>query len=109
MANNNTKNTPKDNPKVAPKEAPKAVSKSVPKTPPKKKEDQVTLQDRWEAIKSYFISVWNELKKVHWPDRKALVAYTGVVLVAVAIVAALIWVFDSILGYLLELLIKAFA
>lgn len=112
MANNDTK-TPKDNSKGVVKEAAKPAVKSVPKNAPKnapkKKEDTVTLKERWEAIKNYFISVWNELKKVHWPDRKALVAYTGVVLLAVAIVSGLIWLFDSIVGNLLELLFKAFA
>ena len=27
---------------------------------------------------------WNELKRVHWPNKKELITYTGVVLTAVA-------------------------
>lgn len=38
---------------------------------------------------------YSELKKVHWPNRQEVFTYTGVVLVTVAIVTALIWVIDS--------------
>ncbi|MEL1135393.1 preprotein translocase subunit SecE [Desulfitobacterium sp. THU1] len=48
-----------------------------------------------EKSSEYFRGVWSELKKVHWPDRKQLLTYTGVVLVAVAFVAVLLWVVDS--------------
>lgn len=36
-----------------------------------------------------------ELKKVTWPTKQELIAYTAIVLVAVLICAALIWVIDS--------------
>lgn len=70
---------------------------------------QVTIKDRYENVKGYFISVYNELKKVHWPGRRQMIAYTGVVLFAVALVALIIWLFDTGLSYLLELLFEAFA
>ncbi|HNX29484.1 MAG TPA: preprotein translocase subunit SecE [Syntrophomonadaceae bacterium] len=70
---------------------------------------QVTIKDRFENIKEYFISVYNELKKVHWPDRRQMVAYTGVVIFAVALVAIIIYLFDMGLSYLLQLLFEAFA
>lgn len=38
---------------------------------------------------------YSELKKVHWPSRQEVFTYTGVVLVTVAFVSALIWVIDS--------------
>ena len=47
----------------------------------------------------------NELKKVHWPTKKELITYTNVVLVTVVVVAALIWVVDSIVGNIFGLLI----
>lgn len=74
---------------------------------PAKKE--ISLKDRWEKIKQYFRSVFNELKKVHWPGKRQLVAYTGVVLFSVALVAIIIWVFDMGLSFLLEKLFNAFA
>ena len=40
----------------------------------------------------------NELKKVHWPTKKELITYTNVVLVTVVLIAALIWIVDSIVG-----------
>mgnify|MGYP000864366695 FL=1 len=80
------------------------MSKNVPA-----KNEAGGLKLRWEKAKQYFISVYNELKKVHWPDRQQLVAYTGVVLVAVTIVALIIWVFDSGLSLLITKLFEAFA
>lgn len=51
---------------------------------------------RWTAkISEYFGGVWSELKKVHWPNRKQLLAYTGVVFFAVAVVSLLMWIVDS--------------
>ncbi|MGD0154085.1 MAG: preprotein translocase subunit SecE [Thermacetogeniaceae bacterium] len=47
-------------------------------------------------------SAWAELKKVHWPTRSELVVYTAVVIGSVVIVAALIWIVDSILSLLLN-------
>ena len=41
-----------------------------------------------------------EFKKVHWPTKKEVVTYTGVVLAAVAVVAVMIWVVDSLLSTL---------
>ena len=54
-----------------------------------------------ENTREYFSSVYNELKKVHWPVRAQLIGYTGVVLFSVALVALIIWLFDSGLSFLL--------
>ena len=54
-----------------------------------------------ETSTEYFKGVWSELKKVHWPDRKQLLTYTGVVLVAVAIVSVMLWIVDSGLSILM--------
>ena len=53
----------------------------------------------------YFREVWNELKKVHWPDKVQLLTYTGVVLVSVGIIAFLIWIVDSSLSYVMNMLL----
>ena len=45
----------------------------------------------------------NELKKVHWPTKKELITYTEVVVVAVVVIAAAIWVVDSIIAGLFGL------
>jgi len=69
---------------------------------------EVTMATRWENTKEYFISVYNELKKVHWPDRRQLIGYTGVVLVSVFVVGLIIWLFDSGLSFLMTKLFNAF-
>lgn len=58
-----------------------------------------------EQVTKFLRGSWAELKKVHWPNRRELVTYTGVVLVSVLIVAALLWIFDSIFSFLLGKLI----
>lgn len=60
-----------------------------------------------ERSTGFLRNVWAELKKVHWPNRKEIITYTGVVLVAVAFVSILIWLVDSALSLLLEQLLNA--
>jgi len=62
-----------------------------------------------ENSREYISSVYNELKKVHWPGRPQLIAYTGVVLFSIALVSLIIWLFDSGLSFLLTKLMDAFA
>ncbi len=49
-------------------------------------------------LKGFFKGVWSELKKVHWPSKKQLVTYTGVVIVAVLIMSLAISLFDWLLS-----------
>lgn len=58
-----------------------------------------------ERLKKYTKGSLNELKKVHWPNKSELITYTSVVLVTVVIVSAMIWVVDSALSFVLELII----
>lgn len=46
-------------------------------------------------LKRFVREVRAELRKVTWPNRRELIAFTGVVFVSVICVAALIWVFDT--------------
>lgn len=50
--------------------------------------------------------VRGELRKVMWPTRRETALYTGVVLLSVVFVAAVIWIIDSILSLLLSLVIR---
>lgn len=54
------------------------------------------------AARGYITGVLNELKKVHWPNRRETSIYTVVVFVAVLVVAVLIWVFDSLLSWVVQ-------
>lgn len=56
--------------------------------------------------KKFFREVKIELKKVTWPNRQQLIAYTGVVFVAVVIVSSLIWVIDTSFTYIFRWLMK---
>ncbi len=62
--------------------------------------------NRLEEAKKYFKSVYSELKKVHWPTRREVLIYTGVVLVSVAIIGIIIWIFDSLLSWLLQFILR---
>jgi len=66
------------------------------------------IKNWWENSKQYVAATVNELKKVHWPGRTQLIAYTGVVLLSVAFIALLVWLFDSGLSWVLEKLMKVF-
>jgi len=47
-----------------------------------------------------------ELKKVTWPTRQELIVSTIVVLFAVALVAAAIWLVDSVFSILIRALLR---
>lgn len=64
---------------------------------------------RWANLKQYVVNIFNELKKVHWPNRQQLIAYTIVVLISVALVALIIWLFDSGVSLILQMLFESFA
>jgi preprotein translocase subunit SecE len=70
--------------------------------------NESNIKNWWDSGKQYVVAVVNELKKVHWPGRSQLIAYTGVVLLTVAFVAMLVWLFDSGLSWVLDKLMKVF-
>jgi len=58
--------------------------------------------------RDYFSEVWEELKKVTWPDMPQLRNATFVILVFVVIVSAIIWVMDIGVRNLVNLIIRMF-
>jgi preprotein translocase subunit SecE len=58
--------------------------------------DNAAVVQSVSGVKKFLREVKIELKKVTWPTRQQLIAYTGVVLVAVMLVCLLIWLFDSV-------------
>ncbi|AHF05882.1 preprotein translocase subunit SecE [Desulfitobacterium metallireducens] len=70
-----------------------------------KKPTNTSGQKSTEKATEYFRGVISELKKVQWPNRQQLLTYTGVVLVAVVIVAVLLWIVDSGLSFLMTKLL----
>lgn len=57
-------------------------------------------------VKSYFIGVWEEAKKVIWPTRKDVINNTTIVLVSVLIAMIIFGVIDYIFTFGLEALLK---
>ena len=53
----------------------------------------------------FFKQTWAELKKVVWPTRNQIVKSTIVVIIVIAIVTLLLWVFDLLLGGILNFII----
>lgn len=58
-------------------------------------------------IKKFLREVKGELKKVTWPNRQQLTAYTSVVLITVILVSLLIWILDTSFAYLFHLFLKS--
>ena len=54
-----------------------------------------------QRIRTFFDDVMVELKKVTWPTRDDLLTSTKVTLVLIAILAALIFLYDQILGWVI--------
>ncbi len=79
----------------------KAPEKPKKKAAPRGRPKKALLQE----FVRFLQNSWSELKKVHWPSRSEVVVYTGVVLGSVIVLALLIWLADSVLSRLLELLL----
>jgi preprotein translocase subunit SecE len=59
-----------------------------------------------KKVAKFLRDVVHELKRVTWPKRKALLTYTVVVLVTIAIFGVLLGLYDFIFIQLVELLVK---
>ncbi len=58
-----------------------------------------------EGVARYVREVRSEGRKVIWPTSRQTVIFTVVVIVAVAVVAALIYGFDQLLSFLFQALV----
>jgi preprotein translocase subunit SecE len=59
---------------------------------------QPARRSRLRGVGSFGSEVVAELKKVNWPDRRTVAAYTVVVLVAVSVATAYIFGLDTLFG-----------
>ena len=55
------------------------------------------------GVSGFMRDVKNEMKKVTWPNRRALLGYTATVIVASLTSALLIWAIDAIFSVLFRL------
>jgi len=67
---------------------------------------ETAIQTRTSRMKRFLREVKAELKKVSWPDKKELSAYTGVVFISVVIAAIVLWVIDTTFTEALKVLLK---
>ncbi len=64
------------------------------------------MKDFFAKIRKYLREVWNELKKVSWPQRKEIIASTVVVILCTFIVAFFLGIVDAVLQKFLGYLFK---
>jgi preprotein translocase SecE subunit len=50
----------------------------------------------------FFRESWGELKKVEWPDQRAVISGTSVVLIACVIVGTYLWLNDELWKYVVQ-------
>jgi len=58
-----------------------------------------------KRIGNYFKGVKAELKKVSWPNKKELINHTVVVLATCVVIALVVWIFDSLVHWILSFII----
>ncbi len=81
--------------------------RKVPSQKPRPKFNIWTfLKNLPKKVAKFLRNVVHELKRVTWPSRKALLTYTIVVLVTIAIFGVLLGLYDFIFIQLVDLLVK---
>ncbi len=65
-----------------------------------------SIREKIEVVKQFLREVKTELKKVTWPSRKDTLAGTGLVLVAVFIIAIFLGIVDSGLSNLIRWVLR---
>ena len=81
--------------------------RKAPAQKPKQKFNLWTfLKNLPKKITRFLRNVVHELKRVTWPSRKALLTYTLVVLVTIAIFGVILGLYDFIFLQLVELLVR---
>jgi preprotein translocase subunit SecE len=67
------------------------------------------IKDTWVRIKTFFVEVNSETKKVTWPTFKEVRDTTIVVIIAVIIFGFFLYMVDLALGRIIQYLFKVFA
>ncbi len=67
-----------------------------------KKQKQAKTERQRGGVIGFFISCWQELKKVQWPDRDTLIQATAVTIIFVAIAAAYLGALDAAFNVLIQ-------
>lgn len=59
-----------------------------------------------KKVNKYLKEIKIEVKKVHWPSRKELAVFTGIVLASIFTVGVFFWILDLGFSALLRLIIR---
>jgi preprotein translocase subunit SecE len=51
-----------------------------------------------KAIAGFFKELRSEMKKIVWPTRQQLINNTVIVIIAIVVIGAFVWIFDGLLG-----------
>ena len=62
-----------------------------------------------ERIKSFYLDVRNEMRKVTVPNRKEVEATTVVVIITVFLFGLYFWIVDGVIGHILDSIFKYFS
>ncbi|MDR1608174.1 MAG: preprotein translocase subunit SecE [Deltaproteobacteria bacterium] len=83
----------------------KPVAPIAPRVKSKKEEGEIKPPSGPVRLWNFFKDAKKELTRVTWPNRKETVKSTGVLLILVAISAAYLGLVDSVLSWVLRLLV----
>jgi preprotein translocase subunit SecE len=67
---------------------------------------QENVQGSKSKLSKFLREVKAEFKKVSWPNKNELRAYTGVVFITVAVMVAVIWAMDAVLSRAISWVIR---
>ncbi|HEU4393443.1 MAG TPA: preprotein translocase subunit SecE [Solirubrobacterales bacterium] len=67
-----------------------------------KKQKQAKSERQRGGVIGFFVSCWQELKKVQWPDRDTLIQATAVTVIFVAVAAAYLGALDAAFNFLIQ-------
>ena len=66
---------------------------------------EVTQGSKFNVAKTWRDSQ-GEFKKITWPTRQELIAYTVVVLITVLVMAMIIWGIDAVINFIIRMVLK---
>jgi len=92
--------------KASKKEASDKSAKKKAKTPAKSSGKSKDQKKQPNKVAKYFKDLRSEFKKVVWPTKQQVMNNTSVVLVTILIIGAFVGGFDTLLGYLLKLILN---
>ncbi|MBS3898603.1 MAG: preprotein translocase subunit SecE [Dethiobacter sp.] len=64
------------------------------------------MSENVKALTKHFKDVRQELRKVHWPNRRELTLFTSMVLMAIFFIGVFFWILDSGFAGILRIILQ---